>query len=117
LLAPLRAVIGPIVTAFFVVLLALAAQVLLYVASAVVLLRSRPAEFIRALTTRGPLGLLGYCRRALLQSVLATAFGRTTAPPQQRLTGDLRQRAARLQSEIAMLRADFAPRGASPAAS
>ncbi len=109
LLAPLQAVISPIVTAIFVVLIALAAQVLLYLASTLVLIRSRPAEFTGVLVARGPIGLLGYSYRALLQRGFAQALGRTSTPAQEGSIADLQARAARLQAEIARLRADFVP--------
>jgi hypothetical protein len=116
-LAQLRAAIGPLVAAFILILSGVAAQLLLYVAGVMVLVVSRPAEFARALMTRGPLGVLGYSRRALLQRGLIDAFGHRPMPPQESLVGDLRQRAARLQSEIAMLRAGLAPLSTERAAS
>ena len=115
-LAPLRAVIGPIVTAVFVVVIALVAQVLLYVAGVLVLVRSRPAEFMGALIGRGPLGVLGYSYRALLQSGFVMTFGCKSTPPRERLIEDLRTKAERLQTEIATLRADFIPPAANMAA-
>jgi hypothetical protein len=115
-LAPLRAVMAPIVSAIIVVLIGLAAQVLLYIVSVLALIRSRPAEFTSVLIARGPLALLGCSRRALLQGAFARAFGREPALPQGRLIEDLRARSARLQMEIAMLRTDFVRPSASTAA-
>jgi hypothetical protein len=44
----------------------------------------------------------------LLLSGFANAFARTPSPPQEHATDALRERVARLQTEIAALRADFA---------
>jgi hypothetical protein len=110
LLAPLEAVVAPILSALFVVLIAVVAQALLCAAGIVYLIRSRPTEFAAALL-KGPFGLLGYCYRALLQLGFSSLFGRAQVRP-ERLISDLRAQAERLQSEIATLRADFLSPGA-----
>jgi hypothetical protein len=112
LLAPLQAVVAPILSALFVVLVAVVAQALLCVAGILYLIRSRPIELTNALIMGGPFGLLGYCYRALLQCGFSMLFGRAEVRP-DRLIDDLRAQAVRLQSEIATLRADFLSPGAS----
>lgn len=115
LLAPLQKMIAPVVSALFVVLIALAAQVLLCAAGILFLIRSRPAEFANAFLMGGPFGIPGYCYRALLQQGFSLLSGRSQAQP-ERLIDGLRARAERLQSEIAALRADLPSPGAGAAA-
>jgi hypothetical protein len=106
LLSPLQTMIAPILSALFVILMALAVQVSLCAAGILLLIRSRPGELANALIMRGPFGLLGYCYRALLQHGFSLLFGRNPARPGQ-LIDELRMQAEQLQSELAALRADF----------
>lgn len=115
LLAPVEKVIAPVLSALFVVLVALVAQVLLSAAGILFLIRSRPTEFANALVTRGPFGLLGYCYRALLQYGFYLSSGRRQAQPERQID-DLRAQTELLQSEIAALRADLLSPGAGAAA-
>jgi hypothetical protein len=108
LLTLLQAALGPLVSAVMVVVIALAAQVLVCGVSVVRLLLTHPAEFARALLTRGPIGLVGYCYRATLLSGFANAFARKASPAREHVIDGLRERAARLQAEIAALHAGFA---------
>jgi hypothetical protein len=55
LLAPLQAALGPLVSALIVVAVAVVAQLLVCAVSVAFLLFTRPAEFGRALLTRGPI--------------------------------------------------------------
>jgi hypothetical protein len=112
LLAPLQAVLGPLVSALVVVAVAVVAQLVVTGVSVVFLLFAHPAEFVRALITRGPIGLLPYCYRAMLLSGFAKAFARKPPPPRERVIDAVRERAARLQTEMDTLRADFAGAGA-----
>jgi hypothetical protein len=116
LLAPLQAVVGPLVSALVVVAIAVVVQLVACGVSVVFLLLTHPVEFVRALIARGPIGLLPYCSRAMLLSGFANAFARKPPPPHEHLIDALRERAVRLQSEIAALHADFAGAGASTAA-
>jgi len=108
LLAPLEKALAPILSALFIVLIAFAAQALLCVIGILYLIRSRPIELTNALMMGGPFGLLGYCYRALLQLGVSLLSGRQQVRP-ERLIGDLRVQAERLQAEIAALRAEFLP--------
>jgi hypothetical protein len=116
LLAPLQAVLGPLVSTLVVVAIAVVVQLVACGVSVVFLLLTHPVEFVRALITRGPIGLLPYCYRAMLLSGFANAFARKPSPPHEHVIDALRERAVRLQREIAVLRADFAGAGASTAA-
>ena len=108
LLAPLEKAIAPLLSALFVILIALATQAVLCAFGILYLIRSRPIELTNALMMGGPFGLLGYCYRALLQLGVSLLSGRKQVPP-ERLINDLRAQAERLQSEIAALRAEFLP--------
>jgi hypothetical protein len=116
LLAPLQAVVGPLVSALVVVAIAVVLQLAACGVSIVFLLLTHPVEFTRALITRGPIGLLPYCYRAMLLIGFANAFARKPPPPHEHLIDELRERAVRLQREIAALHADFAGASASTAA-
>jgi hypothetical protein len=115
LLAPLQAALGPLVTTLVVVLIAFVALVLVGSVSVVFMLLTRPAEFVRALLTRGPIGLVPYCYRAMLLSGFANAFAREPSSPHEHVIDALWERATRLQAEIATLRGDFAGPGTSAA--
>jgi hypothetical protein len=115
LLAPLQAALGPLVSALVVVVIAFVALVLVCAVSVVFMLLSRPTEFGRALLTRGPIGVVPYCYRAVLLSGFANAFARQPSSTHEPVIDALWERAARLQAEIATLRADFAGPGASAA--
>jgi hypothetical protein len=54
--APLQAALGPLVSALVVVVIAFVALVLVGGVSVALMLITRPAEFVRALLTRGPIG-------------------------------------------------------------
>jgi hypothetical protein len=107
-LAPLQAALGPMVSAIVMVVVALAAQVLVCGVSMVRLLLTHPAEFARALLTHGPIGLIGYCYRAMLLSGFAIALAREPSSTHEHIIDGLRERARRLQSEIATVRAEHA---------
>jgi hypothetical protein len=111
LLAALQAALGPLVSALIVVVIAFVALVLVCGVSVGLMLLTRPAEFVRALLTRGPIGLIPYCYRAMLLSGFANAFAREPSSPHEDVIDALRERATRLQAEIATLRADFADPG------
>jgi hypothetical protein len=113
LLALLQAAIGPLVSALVVVVTAFVALVLVCGVSVVLMLLTRPAEFVRALLTRGPIGVVPYCYRAMLLSGFTNAFAHEPSSPPEHVIDTLRERATRLQTEIATLRADFAAPGAS----
>ena len=115
LLAPLQAALGPLVSALAVVVVALVAQLLMCGVSVVFMLLTRRAEFAHALFTRGPIGLVPYCYRAMLLSGFANAFAREPASPHEHVIQALWERAARLQAEMVTLRADFARPGATAA--
>jgi hypothetical protein len=115
LLAPLQAAVGPLVSALNVVAIAFVALVLVCGVGVVSMLLTRPAEFVRALLTRGPIALVPYCYRAMLLSGFASAFAREPSSTHEHVIDALRERATRLQAEIATLRADFAGPGASTA--
>jgi hypothetical protein len=115
LLAPLKAVLGPLISALAVVVTAFVALLLVCGVSVVLMLVTRPAEFAHALLTRGPIGLIPYCYRAMLLSGFAKAFAREPSSPREHVIDVLRQRATSLQAEIATLRAGFAGPGASAA--
>jgi hypothetical protein len=115
LLAPLQAALGSLVTALVVVLIAFVALVLVGGVSVMFMLLTRPAEFVRALLTLGPIGLVPYCYRAMLLSGFANAFAREPASPHEPVIEALWERATRLQAEIATLRGDFAGPGTSAA--
>jgi hypothetical protein len=115
LLSPLQAALGPLVSALIVVAVAVVAQFLVCAVSVAFLLFTRPAEFVRALLTRGPIGLVPYCYRAMLLSGFANAFARKPSSPHEHVIDALRERAARLQAEITTLRAEFARPSASAA--
>jgi hypothetical protein len=116
LLAPLQVALGPLVSALVVVVVAVVAQLVVCGVSVVFLLFTHPAEFVRVLITRGPIVLLPYCYRAMLLNGFANAFARKPSPPREHVIDALRERAARLRTEMAALRADFAGAGASAAA-
>jgi hypothetical protein len=115
LLAPLQATLGPLISAFVVVVIAFVALVVVCGVSVVFMLLTRPAEFVRALLTRGPIGLVSYCYRAMLLSGFANAFAREPSSRHEPVIDALWERATRLQAEIAALRADFSGPGASTA--
>jgi hypothetical protein len=115
LLAPLQAALGPLGSALNAVVIAFVALVLVCGVSVVFMLLTRPAELVRALFTHGPIGLVPYCYRAMLLSGFANAFAREPSSPHEHVIDALRERATRLQAEIATLRADLAGPGASAA--
>src|SRR5215472_10387355 len=108
-------VAGPLVSALAVVVVALVAQLLMCGVSVVFMLLTRRAEFAHALFTRGPIGLVPYCYRAMLLSGFDNAFAREPASPHEHVIQALWERAARLQAEMVTLRADFARPGATAA--
>jgi hypothetical protein len=114
-LAPLEATaarIALIGAATFGALLTLLA---IYVVAGVLFVIYRPVEAGRAFRTSGVLGFAGFIHRTLLSDGLSRLLGRMPPSSPEQATAELQQMIARLETELAALRASLTGPRALPA--
>jgi type IV secretory pathway VirB2 component (pilin) len=111
-LAPLEAVVMRIAIIGAATLGALVLVLAIYVVAGVVFAIYRPGEAGKAFRTGGALGFAGFIHRTLLSDGMSRLLGRATPSSQEETIAELQQMLARMETEIATLRAELAGRRA-----
>jgi hypothetical protein len=115
-LAPLEGILARLALIGLATLAALGILLAIYIATGVLLVIYRPRESARAYRTGGTIGFVGFVYQTLLMQGVSRLLGRVPPPSPEQAITELQQMVARLETELAALRAEFTQRrAASPA--
>jgi type IV secretory pathway VirB2 component (pilin) len=109
-LAPLEGVVMRIASIGAATLGALVLLLAIYVVAGVLFVIYRPSEAGKAFRTGGVLGFAGFIHRTLLSDGMSRLLGRATPSSPEETIAELQQMLARMEAEVAMLRAEQAGR-------
>jgi hypothetical protein len=113
-LAPLEAAVTRIALIGAATLGALVILFAIYVVAGILFVIYRPGEAGTAFRTGGALGFAGFIHRTLLSDGLSRLLDRLPPPSPERATAELQQMVARMETELATLRAELSGQPAQP---